>query len=335
MPYPLPARAVFAEIESFEDILVIEETDPVMEMQIGRRDRVHGRLDGSIPAQGELVPDVLEETLRKFTNLPAVKRPQPAGKPRRPTLCPGCPHRAAFHALREALPQGIYPSDIGCYTLGLNLGAVDTVLCMGAAISQASGFYHAYKMRGENRPIAATIGDSTFFHAGIPALINAVHTGARFILLILDNATTAMTGDQPTPGLDRLADGRPAQAVAIEDLVKACGVTEVKVMDPYDLESLTRAIKSAEKAIQAGTGGIYVIISRHPCLMSPGVSKAQTSWRMEITADCIACEICHQDFECPAIGADPQTGLAQIDTNLCSGCGVCVNVCPQGAIKKK
>ena len=96
------------------------------------------------------------------------KRPLPAGKPRRPTLCPGCPHRAAFYAIRQALPGGIYPSDIGCYTLGLNLGAVDTVLCMGAAISQAAGFYHAYRMKGEFPPIVATIGDSTFYHAGNP-----------------------------------------------------------------------------------------------------------------------------------------------------------------------
>jgi len=190
-------------------------------------------------------------------------------------------------------------------------------------------------MRGEDRPIAATIGDSTFFHAGIPALINAVHTGAKFILLILDNSTTAMTGDQPTPGLDRLADGRPAKAIAIEDLVKACGVQEVKIMDPYDLEALRRVIKDAEKAIRSDTGGIYAIIAKHPCLMSPGVAKAQTPFRTGITDDCIACGICHQDFECPAIGADPQTGMAQIDPNLCSGCGVCVNVCPQGAIKKQ
>lgn len=334
MPYPLQAETIFAEIESFENILIIEETDPVIEMQLGRKDRIHGRTDGSIPSQGELVPDVLEEILRKFAGMTPEKRPQPAGKPRRPTLCPGCPHRAAFYAIRESLPQGIYPSDIGCYTLGLNLGAVDTVLCMGAAISQASGFYHAYQMRGENRPIVASIGDSTFYHAGIPALINAVHTGAKFILLILDNSTTAMTGDQPTPGLDRLADGRPAKAVPIEEIVRACGVQEVKVIDPYRLEELTRMIKDAEKTIRAENGGIYVIISRHPCLMSPGVAKAQPSFQMEVTADCIACAVCFQDFECPAMGPDDQTGMARIDPNLCSGCGVCVNVCPQGAIRK-
>jgi len=335
MPHPLPVSAVFKAIEPFEDILIIEETAPVIEMQLGRRDRIRGRWDGSVPPQGELVPDVIEEVLRKFSGLAPQKRPQPVGKPRRPTLCPGCPHRAAFYAVREALPQAIYPSDIGCYTLGLNLNAVDTVLCMGAAISQASGFYHAYRMKGEDRPIVATIGDSTFYHAGIPALVNAVHTGARFILLILDNSTTAMTGDQPTPGLDRLADGKPAKAVPIEDLVKACGVREVKVIDPYRLEDLTRLIREAGQDLRSENGGICVIISKHPCLMSPGVAKAQASFQLAVTEDCISCGICFQDFECPAIGPDPQTGMARIDPNLCSGCGVCLNVCPQGAIIKQ
>ena len=334
MPHPLQAPTVFKEIEPFEDILIIEETAPVIEMQLGRRDRIRGRWDGAVPPQGELIPDVIEGVLRKFSGLAPAKKPPAAGKPRRPTLCPGCPHRAAFYAVREALPQAIYPSDIGCYTLGLNLGAVDTVLCMGAAISQASGFYHAYRMRGEDRPIVATIGDSTFYHAGIPALVNAVHTGAKFILLILDNSTTAMTGDQPTPGLDRLADGRPAKAVPIEDLVRACGVQVIKVIDPYHLADLTRLIKEAEKDLRSGNGGISVIISKHPCLMSPGVAKAQASFRLKVTDDCLACGICYQDFECPALGPDPQTGVARIDPNLCSGCGVCLNVCPQGAIKQ-
>jgi indolepyruvate ferredoxin oxidoreductase alpha subunit len=216
----------------------------------------------------------------------------------RPTFAPAAPIARLFTRSAKPCLQAIYPSDIGCYTLGLHLGAVDTVLCMGAAISQASGFYHAHRMRGEDRSIVATIGDSTFYHAGIPALINAVHTGAKFILLILDNSTTAMTGDQPTPGLDRLADGKPAKAVPLEDLVKACGVQAVKVIDPYHLEELTRLIQEAEKDLRSENGGISVIITKHACLMSPGVAKAQASFRLSVTDDCIACGICYQDFEC-------------------------------------
>jgi indolepyruvate ferredoxin oxidoreductase alpha subunit len=333
MPYPLNAQAMLDELVAFEKILVIEETYPVMEMQLALRSRIQGRLDGTIPPQGELIPDTLVQSIRTFAQLPEEKKALAPGKGRRPTLCPGCPHRPAFYAIRQALPQGIYPSDIGCYTLGLNLGAVDTVLCMGAAISQAAGLYHAYRMKGEFPPIVATIGDSTFYHAGTPALINAVHNGAKFILLILDNSTTAMTGNQPTPGLELLADGRKGKVVALEDLVKASGVQQLRILDPYHLEEMTLAIKEADKEIRSEHGGVSVIISRHPCLMSPGVAKQQPSYRMEITDDCMACEICFQDFECPAISLDQESGRAKIDPNLCSGCGVCVQVCPQGAIK--
>jgi len=334
MPYPLQVQTILDELVPFEKILVIEETSPVIELQLAMRGRIKGRLDGSIPPQGELIPDVLVQIISNFAQIPEEKKAPIPGKARRPTLCPGCPHRPAFYAIRQALPQGIYPSDIGCYTLGLNLGAVDTVLCMGAAISQAAGLYHAYRMKGEVPPIVATIGDSTFYHAGIPALINAVHNGAKFILLILDNSTTAMTGNQPTPGLELLADGRRGKAVAIEDLVRASGVPSLTIIDPYQLEEITRAIKEADKVTRSENGGISVIISRHPCLMTPGAGKKQPSYGMEITEDCIACEICFRDFECPAIGLDQESGRARIDSNLCSGCGVCTQVCPQEAIKR-
>lgn len=334
MPYPLNVRAILDEIDPLEDVLVIEETYPVIEMQLAMRGRIKGRLTGLIPPQGELVPDALWESIRAFASIPGEKKPIPSGKARQPTLCPGCPHRPAFYAIREALPEGIYPSDIGCYTLGLNLGAVDTVLCMGAAISQAAGFYHAYRMKGEVPPIVATIGDSTFYHAGVPALINAVHNGARFVLLILDNSTTAMTGNQPTPGLPHLADGQPGKTVAVEDLVKASGVESLRVIDPYDIGEMTRAIKEADQISRSPNGGISVIIARHPCLMDPGPGKKQKSYRMEVNEDCILCQVCYRDFECPAIGPDPESGRARIDPNLCSGCGVCAAVCPQEAIKK-
>jgi indolepyruvate ferredoxin oxidoreductase alpha subunit len=333
MPYPLNVRAILEKINPYKDILVIEETDPVMEMQLAMRDRVKGRMDGSIPPQGELIPDVLEDCIRKFAGLPSEKRPASAGKPRRPTLCPGCPHRAAFYAIRQTFPGGIYPSDIGCYTLGLNLGAVDTVLCMGATISQAAGFYHAYRMKGEFPPIIATIGDSTFYHAGLPPLVNAVHNGARFILVLLDNSTTAMTGNQPTPGMEVLVNGRKGKAVSMEELVKASGVKSLSVVDPYSLEQMTRALKEADKVCRSEEGGVAAIISRHPCLMGPGVEKKKRTERVEISEDCISCRVCIDDFECPAIEADPKTGLARIEQTICSACGVCIQVCPQRAIK--
>jgi len=335
IPYPLNARAILEKINPYKDILAIEETDPVMEMQLAQRDRIKGRMDGLIPSEGELVPDVLEECIRNFAGKTRKTRPAPAGKPRRPTLCPGCPHRAAFYAIRQTFPNGIYPSDIGCYTLGLNLGAVDTVLCMGATISQAAGFYHAYRMKGEFPSIVATIGDSTFYHAGLPPLVNAVHNGAKFILVLLDNSTTAMTGNQPTPGMEMLVDGRKGKAVSIEELVKGSGVKSLSVVDPYILEDMVRALKEADKVCRSEEGGVAAIITRHPCLMDTGVEKKKKTERVEIGDDCIGCRVCIDDFECPAIEMEGDTGLARIDQTICSSCGVCIQVCPQNVIQKK
>lgn len=333
IPYPLPRADLLKEIQSFEEVLIIEETFPVIEMQLGRLGHYKGRLDGFVPQQGELSPDVLAEVLASFGKIPLPKPPYSSGKMRRPTLCPGCPHRAAFYAIRQTFPQGIYPSDIGCYTLGLNMQAVDTVLCMGAAISQAAGFYFAHKMKGEDRPIIATIGDSTFYHAGVPPLIDAVHNDARFILVILDNSTTAMTGNQPTPGAERLADGRFGKAVPIEDIVQGCGVKHLQIVDPYHVEEMASALKKADVAIHK-EGGVAVIISRRPCLLLPGAKPSPRDF-LEITTECIGCEVCITDLECPAIKKNPRSGWPEIDQDLCVGCGICLRVCPQGAIKKK
>ena len=194
---------------------------------------IQGRRNGAVPNYGELTPDVIREILETFLDLPAAAALTSAGGAR-PTLCAGCGHRAAFYAIRETFPDGIFPSDIGCYTLGINLGAVDTVHCMGAGISQAAGFYQAFHLSGQEiPPIVATIGDSTFFHAGIPALINAVVQQARFILVILDNATTAMTGHQPVPHLGLNAKGEPTPAIPLEDLIRACGINFLASCDPY------------------------------------------------------------------------------------------------------
>jgi indolepyruvate ferredoxin oxidoreductase alpha subunit len=133
--------------------------------------------------------------------------------------------------------------------------------------------------------------------------------------------------------MEVLADGRKGKPVPIEDLVKACGVKEVRVVDPYRLEEMIKAVKEADGAARSEDGGVCVIISRHPCLMTAGVLKGQTRYSMEISDDCANCGICHEKFECPAIGPDPGSEKARIDLSLCSGCGVCVDVCPKQAIK--
>ncbi len=169
-PFPLHSDFITHWIESYEEILVIEETMGVIEMQLADRHRVKGRVSNTVPSVGELYPEDIQEIIGKFCGIESEKLSIPFASGRRPTLCAGCPHRASFFAIKKAAPRGIYTSDIGCYTLGLNLGAVDTVLCMGAAISQASGFYHAYKNEKKQPNIVASIGDSTFFHV-VPSLL--------------------------------------------------------------------------------------------------------------------------------------------------------------------
>ncbi|MCX5835279.1 MAG: thiamine pyrophosphate-dependent enzyme, partial [Deltaproteobacteria bacterium] len=274
MPYPLNRDFAERVNRLYKKILVVEETYPVIEMQLSNS-LVEGRRSGIVPGQGELTPDVIEEVLEKFLGRPSREEAPARGKGVRPTLCAGCPHRATFYAIKETFPKGIFPSDIGCYTLGMNLGAIDTCHVMGACISQGAGFYHAYARDGKDMPtIVVTIGDSTFFHAGIPALVNAVFQGAKFILVILDNATTAMTGNQPTPQVGIRADGKKGTPVSIADLVKACGVRFVRSCDPYETETFSTLLKEADAHTRKGDGGMAVIIAKHPCVLDLEAMKA-------------------------------------------------------------
>ena len=155
---------------------------------------------------------------------------------------------------------------------------------MGAGISQAAGFYRAYAAGGGEFPtIVATIGDSTFFHAGVPALINAVFHQARFILVILDNATTAMTGHQPTPQVGFTATGEPGHPVFIPDLVRASGAGFIKEADPYDLPAFMDLLREADAYCRSPAGGVAVIIAKHPCLLDRDARKSQAAYIMEVT----------------------------------------------------
>jgi indolepyruvate ferredoxin oxidoreductase alpha subunit len=251
---------------------------------------------------------------------------------RKPTLCPGCPERAAFFAIRKAFPKGIYTSDIGCYTLGINLGAVDTVLDMGAGITFASGFYQAYHQDGIDIPIIATMGDSTFYHSGTSSLLSAVYNDARFILVLLDNETTAMTGMQPTPGLGVRADGSEGKKVPLERLIEGCGIDWIRTTDAYDVESLIVLLKEAREYTTDDDGGIAVIVARHPCVINdPGVLN-KIAVRVTITEDCNGCRFCLDRFECPALRMNEETERVEIDRKYCVDCGVCIHVCPRDAI---
>lgn len=332
VPYPLSPEFIDKIHAAYDRILVIEETDPVIELQLASR-AIAGRRSGLVPAEGELTPEVIRGFLGRFLDLPPAPASGAAPAPgARPTLCAGCGHRAAFYAIKETFPRGIFPGDIGCYTLGVNLGGVDTCHCMGAGISQAAGFYHAYAQNPDGFPtIVATIGDSTFFHSGIPALVNAVSQQARFIVVILDNATTAMTGHQPTPELGKSAAGAATPPVHMRDLIRAAGVRFLREVDAYEIEALTGHLREADAFIRSEGGGVAVIVASHPCVLRTP-NAAEAARRVAITEECTGCRICLDEFECPALTWDEEAGRAGINRAMCVDCGACLCACPVGAI---
>ncbi|RLB71933.1 MAG: indolepyruvate oxidoreductase [Deltaproteobacteria bacterium] len=335
MPYPLNPDFSRNLHEKYDHILILEETYPVIELQLAHPGAI-GKQNGAVPREGELTPDVIHQALADFLNLAPPQEMPEERRGQRPSLCPGCSHRTAFYSIKKCFPKGIYPSDIGCYTLGMNLGAVHTVHCMGACISQGAGFYQAYQQdEGDFPTIIVTIGDSTFFHAGIPALINAVIQQARIIVVILDNATTAMTGGQPVPHMGIAAGDKATKAVTIEPLVKASGVDFIETCDPYDNRRFEALLRKADAYIRSPEGGVAVLIAQHGCIMDPAVRKAQDSFLVTIKDNCIACRICVDKFECPALSMDKDKNLAVVNQDRCIGCGTCIPVCPVDAIVKE
>lgn len=335
MANPFPAATVREFCDAHAHVLVLEEPDAVVELQLGLRDGVLGRRSGHVPRVGELLPAIVARAvIDALASAGAAARPAldlpapPPAEPRRPTLCPGCGHRAAFFGIRDAIPKALFPSDIGCYTLGLNLGAVDTVIDMGAAITVASGLSHAFRGAKKRPPIVATIGDSTFFHAGIPALVNAVVTDCRFVLVVLDNGVVAMTGRQPTPATGRQADGCAVPRVAIADLVRACGVRFCEAYDPFDTPAQRAALRAAKAHTEAPDGGVAVVIARRPCVLDQAPPDRVP---VTITEACTACGVCLTLFECPSLVADRE-GYVSVDRVTCIDCGSCVVSCPHGAI---
>lgn len=351
MPFPFPRKKAWEFLKACQKVLVLEEPDSFLELQLSERKRVLGRESGHVPSEGELLPEIIWEVIEKALGKIGVRSSsrkklqetalleqalQEARLPgRRPTLCAGCPHRASFYAIRKAFPKAIYPSDIGCYTLGSNLGGVDTVLDMGSGITLASGIYQAFHLDGLEQPIVATMGDSTFYHSGTAALINAVHNRARFVLVLLDNQVTAMTGMQSTPAWDQRADGSPGNPIPLERLIAGCGVDFLEVCDPYDLKQMVQVLKKAWDKANSEQGGVSVVIARHPCLLHRGKSTQALGSPPMVTERCKACRHCVEAFECPALGWDEAKGRAVVLESLCVSCGVCMVVCPRGAIKQR
>jgi indolepyruvate ferredoxin oxidoreductase alpha subunit len=345
-PFPLPRQRVMDFVACCDRVLVIEEPDACIELQIPDRTHVSGRLDGTVPNAGELSPEVIMAFLAESLEALGVRvLPPPDDEqlnaliqtlkvaPRRPRLCPGCSHRSAMFTMKHLFgPNAIYPGDIGCYSLGTNLRAIDTFVDMGAAITMATGFYQAAKFTNDKRPIVAMIGDSTFLHSGITPLVNAVHTDARFVLLILDNHTTAMTGAQPTPANDYTADGGIAAKIPIADIVRACGVKFIRLADPYEHGSFEALLKEAHAFSQAPAGGLAVIIADRPCVLYDRTPVNENPVPVVITDECDGCRYCVEAFECPALVLRADKSRVDVDYRICIDCGQCIDACYKGFI---
>ncbi len=334
LPFPLNPN-ISDLIKDYDKILIVEEMMPVIEYQVLKfRNDVDGRLNGTIPNEGELGINKIVKIISEYFSIKKIDFPSIEIKSKKPQLCPGCPHRSSFYAIKKAFPNGIYTGDIGCYTLGLNMGVVDTCLCMGATISQASGFYHSYKTSGKDiPPIIATIGDSTFYHSGISALVNSVYNKSAFVLVILDNETTAMTGFQPTPGTGILNSGKGNQ-VKIENIIKGCGIEKLHIINPNDIDNMVSLLKECWE-YSLNNEKISVIIARYPCMLLNKKSKDFRFIKVKIDENkCNGCKVCTDKFQCPSIIFNEKEKKAYIDYSTCNGCGVCVNICKFGAIQE-
>ncbi|WP_035586840.1 thiamine pyrophosphate-dependent enzyme [Hippea jasoniae] len=332
MPYPLNEETLHRLTDKFEEVIIIEEGYPVIELQF--RKECKGREDGTVPKEGELTIDVIKSILQKLSIMPEEKSSKLIKPPfKRPSLCPGCGHRTAFYAIKQVFKDdAIYTGDIGCYTLGLNLKAVDTVHCMGASVSFGFGFQKAFGLSNIKKPVVATIGDSTFFHSGITPLIDAVHNNSPFIVVILDNSTVAMTGNQPTPTNTYNEDGSKATPVLIENIVKAIGVDFLKICDAYDFDCMEKALLEAKDYIE-NYSSPAVLIFRHPCIYTTEGLKNNPRFKRVFVDEqlCKGCKICIENFECPSLIFNGS--VVEIDTTTCINCGQCVVSCPFDAIK--
>ncbi|HUT96730.1 MAG TPA: indolepyruvate ferredoxin oxidoreductase subunit alpha [Dehalococcoidales bacterium] len=351
-PHPLPEQLVIELLKSVKEVLITEEIDPFVELHVkaiaGEHNipvKIHGK--DLLPRVGELSTRTVTEALIKLTGAKSpvdfakldklAEETAPLLPWRPPALCPGCSHRASFYAIKTASKkvardigkdvEAIYPGDIGCYALGYNppLEAVDTTICMGGSFGIANGLSHVV-----NAPIVAHLGDSTFFHAGIPPLINAVYNKANITMVVLDNSATAMTGFQPHPGTGHTAMGDETVQLKPEDIARACGVKFVEVVDPFDLKA---AAKTIEAAIRFD--GPAVVVSRRLCTM---IAQREKRKRKEpiipyfVDQDKCSgkCNACIELLGCPAI--IKEDGKTVIDQALCTGCGICAQVCPYKAI---
>ncbi len=359
--WPLPEQFILENFKKAGKVLFVEEVDPVLENNVkeifadhnSERPRIifFGKKSGTVPSVGELSPGLVTQVL---ADLLGVAVPEidtryveetksilndfaPA---RSLAFCPGCPHRATFWNIKKALAldgrEGVVFGDIGCYGLSVfptGFNQSKTIHAMGSGTGLASGFGVLTRFGG-TQPSIAVCGDSTFYHAAIPALINALHHKSDFLLIVLDNSATAMTGFQPHPGSLVNAMGFDAPPVVIEELCRSLGL-KVVIKDPFDLEETTATVYDMLQET-----GAKVLILRQECALVRG---KKVSKRYKVSIDPVKClgedcgcnRLCTRVFRCPGLRWDPGKNKSGIDEAICSGCGVCADICPAGAIHKE
>jgi indolepyruvate ferredoxin oxidoreductase alpha subunit len=360
--WPLPAALVLKHLKQAERVLFVEEVDPFLEnnvkelfaqhcMDIGLK-RFYGKATGTMPSTGEIGPEIVSSALQTLLNVVYKPRPEDYTSKAREAaaelvparalgFCAGCPHRATYWAVKRALAldgrEGIVLGDIGCYGLGMGPSGffqMKTIHAMGSGAGLASGLGQLDRF-GLSQPVLAVCGDSTFYHAAMPALVNARYNGANFVLLLLDNSATAMTGFQPHPGTGRTATGKEAPVLDLKRICESLGA-RVEVADPFDISATTDAMLELLQDKQ----GVKVLILKRECALVRS-KKQKKLYNVEVNQErclgetCGCNRLCTRVFKCPGLYWDRATGKAGIDEAICTGCGVCAEICPASAIRKE
>jgi indolepyruvate ferredoxin oxidoreductase alpha subunit len=338
MSNPMPAKLITAFLQECTQMLIAEEGEPFMEeavkaiaQEAGLTLPIKGKAETLFSRLYEFEPALVRKVLATYFGVeytPPVKvdlTDVPEIPARPPNLCAGCSHRATYYAVKKAAEgmDTIYPTDIGCYTLGflapMSMG--DFLVCMGSSVSSSCGFSKA-----TDQKVIAFVGDSTFFHSGMTGLVNAVFNNHNFTLVILDNGTTAMTGHQPHPGVDMQALNMEGYGhVSIEKVVRAIGVEHVTLVQPYKVQKSIAAIKEA-----LAYKGVSVIISQEMCTLYARSLKRLKKRAFQVSDRCTNHRDCINEFACPAFYLE--NDRVRIDADACVGCAVCAQICPENAI---
>jgi len=357
--WPLPKKLLKSHLQTCDRILFVEEVDPFLEdnvkslaadmgKEIGTKEFM-GKASGHIPDYGEQSPEIILNVLgdlfgvawkKKTYNEKVGPMVQDLIPQREFGFCPGCPHRGAYYAIKTALAwdgrDGFVSGDIGCYSMGIwptGFQQVKSVHAMGSGVGLASG-YGKLEQFGFDQPVVTVCGDSTFFHAAIPALINAKFNESDMLLLILDNSATAMTGFQPHPGTGSTAMGTSTDPVDMEALCRSMQV-HVEVADPYDMRNSAKIIHRLMKE-----SGPRVLILRRKCALVQGREEGfpfkMTVNQQQCLGEACGCgRYCTRIFRCPGLIWDESAQKAAVDEVICVGCGICTDICPQGAIVRE